>query len=313
MSDREAVATVVPVPQAVPAGTCLVKITMGSKFRFVGDITSAPDLPLSNYFHWSIEEIARSQFIITGELYRDMPAHFSGNATFLVMPFREGSSTATCQVLISNHNNPMATLSDVSPMNNFVSKTYTNMRPFGVKFTRFDAMAHGCAIDINWAIFDIDKSIRSYTVETSNDGFTFHAVKTIVSGGNNEGGCILDETGKKTLTVRVKAETLAGQFVYSNNVQVSSICSGGFEIGLYPNPVPKDITTLTIQAKAGIFNGKYSIRMTDVNGKELKKMDATFANQLTVNFSTGFIAAGSYIIAVTAEDGQTTGLKFVKQ
>ena len=300
--------------QLIPAGTCMVKITLGSKFRLVNDLTDVRDLPLSNYFRWSINETSRQeQFIITGELIRDMPARYSGSGAFTVMPYREGGSTATCQLMVTNHGSNTVTLSDMSPNNNFMAKSYSNARPLGIRFTRFDAKAHGCIIDINWAIFDVDKATRTYTVEVSEDGTNFQAVKTIVANGGNEGSYLLDAAGKKSLTIRVKAETPNGQYVYSNTSVVNNICTGGFEIGLFPNPVPKDVSEVTIQAKSGIFNGKYNIRITDATGKEVRVLNATYDNVVNVKLNTGFITSGSYFVAVTGEDGVTSGLMFVKQ
>lgn len=298
----------------IPAGTCQIKITLGTRFRLLTDLSIPDNLPLGNYFRWSVAEGDRAiQYIIVGELVRDLPARFSGLINFTLMPVREGNSTVTCQVLISNHNNPNTILSDMAPSNNFLSKTYTSLKPIGVKFTRFDAKAHGCTLDLNWAIFDEEKLTRRYIIETSDDGISFQTLKTITASALTNYNLLLDGLSKTAMTLRIKAETQSGQFVYSGNVYADNICNTRFEAGLYPNPVPPEVTEVSISAKAGIFNGKYSIAITDISGKELKRTEVTYVNQLQVKFNTGILKGGTYFISITGEDGQPYTLKMVKQ
>jgi hypothetical protein len=299
---------------AVPAGTCQVKITLGSKFRLVNDLSVPGNLPLSDYFHWSIIQADRAaQYIIIGDLYNDLPPRFAGTVSFTLMPNREGSSTATCQLLISNHNNTSTILSDMTPSNNFLSKAYSNIKPVGAKFTQLEAKPHGCILELNWTIFDEEKVTRNYVIESSDDGINFQPLKTVTATALASYNLLLEGFSKSSMTIRIKAETQDGRFVYSGNVYVANICNTRFEAALYPNPVPADITEVSLQARSGIFNGKYSIVLTDAGGKELKRTEATFVNQLQVKYNTGFIASGAYYITITGEDGQTSGLKMVKQ
>lgn len=298
----------------IPAGTCQIKITLGSRFRLLTDLSIPDNLPLGNYFRWSVTEGDRAvQYILVGELVRDLPARFSGLVGFTLMPMREGNSTITCQVLISNHNNPNTILSDMAPSNNILSKSYSSLKPIGVKFTRFDAKAHGCTVDLNWAIFDEEKLTRRYIIETSDDGISFQTLKTITASALTNYNLLLEGLSKSSMTLRIKAETQSGQFVYSGNVYTDNICNTKFEAGLYPNPVPTEISEVSILAKAGIFNGKYSIAITDVSGKELKRTDATYTNQLQVKFNTGILKGGTYFISITGEDGNVSTLKMIKQ
>lgn len=298
---------------AVPQGTCQVKITLGSKFRLATDLTSL-NLPLREYINWSMAPAPRgTQQIITGELYRDLPPRFSGQVRFSLMPFMEGGSTTTCQVLVSNHNNDRIILSDLTPGNNYLSAAYKNAKPIGIKFTQFDATARGCALELNWAVFDDEKLARKYSIEVSYDGINFQPARTVLSTGGNSYTILLEGLNRKEVTVRIKAETADGDFVYSGNVYKGNLCNGKFEIGLFPNPVATDVTEVMLQAKAGIFNGKYSIVMTDAMGKEVKRTEANYANQVQVSFKTGFITSGAYMLTVTGEDGVSTVVRFVKQ
>jgi hypothetical protein len=297
----------------VPAGSCKLKITLGSKFRLVNDLTTGLNLPLMDFFHWDLSSAPQAtQFIITGDLYGNLPPHYSGNVSFTLMPYKEGSSTVSCQILISNHNNPVMVLSDIAPYNNFVSKSYSNVKPLGIKFTRFDAAPHGCTLELNWEVFDEEKLTRRFIIETSDDGISFQPLKTITATGASSYTLLLEGLNKSSMTVRIKDETLQGQFVYSGILFASNICNGRFELGLLPNPLPSELTEVLIQAKAGIFNGKYSLVLRDAGGKELKRSDITCTNQLEVKFNTGFITSGNYFINVTGEDGLTRGLKLLK-
>jgi Secretion system C-terminal sorting domain len=298
----------------IPAGTCQIKITLGSRFRLLTDLSIPDNLPLGNYFNWSVTEGDRAvQYIIVGELVRDLPARFSGLVNFTLMPVREGNSTTTCQVLISNHNNPNTILSDMTPANNFLSTKYTSLKPIGVKFTRFDAKAHGCTLDLNWSIFDEEKITRRYIIESSDDGINFRTLKTITASTLSSYNLLVEGLSKTAVTLRIKAEMQSGQFVYSGNVYADNICNTRFEAGIYPNPVPAEVTDISIVARSGIFNGKYSISITDISGKELKRTDVTYINQLQVKLSTGLLKGGTYFVSITGEDDQPYTLKLVKQ
>lgn len=298
---------------AVPAGGMQVKITLGSKFQLATGLNQLPRLPLSEYFHWDIVAAPRnSQLIITGELIQDLPARFSNTIDFSMLPMREGSSTITCQVMISN-NNPHVILSDIAPGNNYISRTYTNIKASGMKFLQFAAQAHNCAVDMNWLIADADKQAKRFIIETSGDGVNFMPVKTIIASGGSSYSFMLDNVSSKNISVRVKAEVIGGGFVYSKPVLVANVCGGPkMEIILYPNPLTRDAQEITLTAKSGVFNGKYSLKLTDAAGKEISTKDATYNNQTEIKYNTGGITSGNYFITVVSEDGQSVSLPFVK-
>ena len=47
----------------IPAGTCQVKITLGTRFRLLTDLSVPDNLPLANYFRWSVTEGDRARNI----------------------------------------------------------------------------------------------------------------------------------------------------------------------------------------------------------------------------------------------------------
>ncbi|MEO7307846.1 MAG: T9SS type A sorting domain-containing protein, partial [Ferruginibacter sp.] len=148
--------------------------------------------------------------------------------------------------------------------------------------------------------------------ETSDNGVTFSPVQTIPAGSGIAYGHLLEKIVNQGLTVRIKAESVNGQYVYSDTKTASTTCNNNLEVFLYPNPVAAEITELTLRAKTGIFNGKYNIHITDVGGAEVKRLEATFSNQVQVKLQTGKLAAGIYLIVMTGEDGQQVSLKMVR-
>ncbi len=71
---------------------------------------------------------------------------------------------------------------------------------------------------------------------------------------------------------------------------------------MYPNPVPTEISEVSILAKAGIFNGKYSIAITDVSGKELQKTNIQPGSTIAY-LDTRTLYNGTYFIKfVTASE-----------
>jgi hypothetical protein len=297
---------------AVPEGTAMIKITLGTKFRMADDPNMVL-LPLNDYFNWTVTAPTHgAQQIITGVLYKELPANFSQQMSLNLIPWTAGNSTATCQLLINN-DNAVTVLSDLNPNNNALTQAYKNVKPTGIKFLQFSAWPHACSVDMNWSLFDESKMAKKFTIETSADGINYTAVKTIMATGAGSYNLLLEGINAKSVTVRVKVEAQDGSFVYSTPQLVSNLCSGRFEIGLFPNPVPRDVTELSIIARSGIFNGKYNFKIVDAAGKEIKVIEASYNNQVTVKVGTGMLPAGAYIVNVMGEDGNTVGLKFVKQ
>jgi Secretion system C-terminal sorting domain len=297
----------------VPAGSCRVMLTLGTKFKLANDLNSLQSLPLSNYFKWMLKQAPDSkQYILFGILYKDLPARFSGKVSFMLVPSKVGSSTVVCQLLVSNEKNPDNTLSDNNPNNNSTSLSYTNVKPLDIKFTQFAAKARSCMLDINWSILDNAKEAKQFVIETSEDGLTFVPVKTIIASGGTSYGYLLEKTANAAVTVRVKAETENGQYLYSEKIYNNNICNTGFDLSIYPNPVQAEITEVALQAKAGIFNGKYSIRLTNAAGNELKRTEETFKNQVQFKIKTGFLPAGTYFVTLIGEDEKPIVLKILK-
>jgi hypothetical protein len=296
---------------AIPVGTSKLKISLGM-LCFLADDLQGANAPLGDYFHWSVYTDAFKQTVVTGELYRDLPADFSGSALFSFMPSKAGKSIITCQYFISNHKNPDVILSDPNSMNNIISGSFTNVPQLTATFIDFKAKAKGCSLDLNWQVSDEDK-LTQFDVETSADGINFTKVNTVPVQGTKSYFTRLEDIKSSNLAVRIKAEANTGQSVYSSAVNVSNICNGRLELALYPNPVTGDITEVVVNTVEGIFNGTYVVRLLNADGKELNKKEVRLVNQGQLKYNTGFLPGGSYHLVITGEDGQAHSLKFIKQ
>ncbi|HEX2684414.1 MAG TPA: T9SS type A sorting domain-containing protein, partial [Ferruginibacter sp.] len=268
---------------------------------------------LRSYFNWVMKQSPTSkQYIITGTLHRDLPAKFAGKIAFMLMPNKAGTSTLVCQLLLSNDRNTSSVLSDQAPTNNYLSMSYTNVKPLDIKFIRFDAASKACMVDLNWAIYDETKQAKQFVVETSANGSTFTPVQTIPAGQAIAYSQVLDKLQSQDLAVRIKVEAANGQYIYSDEKSAKVNCSQATEIFLYPNPVSAEVAELTLRAKNGVFNGRYEIRITDASGAEVKKLEATYTNEAQVKLKTGKLAAGIYTLILTGEDGQPVTVKMVR-
>jgi Secretion system C-terminal sorting domain len=107
---------------ALPAGSCKIKIGLGSKLVLDPQF-NINNTALSNYFKWTVTENS-GQLQVTGDLIAVLPANVTDvNVAFKVKPSMEGQSTITANFLITNHNNN-AILSDQDGANNNASLAY---------------------------------------------------------------------------------------------------------------------------------------------------------------------------------------------
>jgi Secretion system C-terminal sorting domain len=102
--------------QAVPAGSCKVKIGLGSRL-VLDPAYNLNNTALGNYFSWSSATVD-GQLQITGDLVNPLPANVTAvNVSFKVKASDEGNSTITANFLITNHNTS-SILSDEDGANN---------------------------------------------------------------------------------------------------------------------------------------------------------------------------------------------------
>jgi hypothetical protein len=286
---------------ALPAGSCKIKIGLGSRlilnpgFNLSSTNTSA-------YFNWTAVEQG-GQVQLTGDLIAPLPANYTATGIFQVKGSILGSSTITINFLVTNHNTSEI-LSDENPNNNTSFLPYTVVNPIPVNFTGIHVKREGCSILVNFSA-ENEINVSHFETEASKDGIHFTTmVKTPATQRINYSSSFLltDAVKAPLLTVRIKSVDKDGRVQYTNIKTVKGTCDGKLAISLYPNPLPKQQTTVTIRADEGIFNGRLSVSLTDITGKLLGNKIISLNNARQFNYETGYLAAGQYLIKVQGDD-----------
>jgi len=93
---------------------------------------------------------------------------------------------------------------------------------------------------------------------------------------------------------------------------LSPVENGNLKLTVYPNPV-KDVKSVMIKVAQGNLNGKYSISLFDIGGKQLRTNELQLNSVPSFNYEIGNIASGTYLIKVLNTNGSETSLmKFEK-
>lgn len=301
--------------EALPAGSCKIKIGLGSKLM----LDPAYDLnntAMSSYFRWTAAANS-GQLQITGELVAPLPANVNDVVVaFKVKGTTIGKSTITANFLVTNHHTN-AIVSDEDGTNNtaFLHYTVTN-KPAPVSVTTIgDIVKQGCTMNVSFST-DQEINLNRYEVEVSKDGVAFEKVATVAAAGNLSYTTSFElptALQVQKLFVRVKGVMVTGRLLYSDTRNVSGVCKKGiFKLSLYPNPVSGS-SKVTISAAEGSFDGKYRLKMTDMAGKTVSVKDVSVGAVQNFVYEFGNIAAGKYLIQVTDAQNAVLGvLQFEK-
>lgn len=296
--------------QSLPAGTCKIKIGLGSKLVLDPsyDLNSGA---MSNYFNWA-SAMNSGQLQITGELVAALPADVTEVEVALkVKGAAMGKSTITANFLVTNHNN-LTVVSDEDGTNNaaFLPYTVTN-KPAPVSVTTInDITKEGCSLNVSFST-DLEINLDRYEIEASKDGSAFEKVSAVTAIGNLSYTSLFElpvVLQVQKLSVRIKTIMKNGRVLYSEIKNVNGVCKvKPVKLTLYPNPASA-ISHVTIAASEGSFNGKYKLRMTDMAGKTVLMKDITLNGTQNFLFEFGNIAAGKYLIQVSDSENVKLGL-----
>lgn len=301
--------------QVLPAGSCKIKIGFGSKLTLDStfDLNSAA---MSNYFKWTAA-MNSGQLQINGELIAPLPANVDDvTVAFKVKGTVIGKSTITANFLVTNHNTN-AIVSDEDGTNNaaYLPYTVTNKPAPASVTTINDVVKEGCLINVS---FSSDKEINlvRYDVEVSKDGAAYEKVATLSATGNLAYASAFELPASlqvDQLLVRIKSVERNGRLAYSAAKNVSGICKQlPLKLAIYPNPAHA-VTSVTIAASQGNFDGKYKVKMLDMAGKTVMMKEVTLSAVQQFALQLGNIAAGKYLVQVsTQENVQLAVLKFEK-
>jgi Secretion system C-terminal sorting domain len=301
--------------QALPAGSCKIKIGLGSKLVLdpAYDLNSAA---LNSYFRWTAAENS-GQVQVTGELIAPLPANVNDvDVSFKVKGAGLGHSTITANFLISNHNT-VSIVSDEDGTNNASYLAYTvTDKPAPVSVTTInEVVKEGCEVKVS---FGSDKEINlsRYELEASKDGVSFEKVATVTAAGNlsyTSSFALPVNLQVQQLSVRIKAVETTGRASFTAIKVVNGLCIAlPIKLSLFPNPASL-VSSVTISATQGVFEGKYKVKVMDMAGKTVSSRDYTLNGVQQFKLPLGNIAAGKYLVQVsTLENVQLGLLKFEK-
>lgn len=294
------------VINALPAGTCKVKIGLGSKL-IINPAFNFNTVNTSSYFTWTAVS-SGGQVQITGDLTTELPANFTDTATFDIKGIVLGNSTITTNFLVTNHNTNVI-LSDENGANNIASIAYTIINANGgalpVTFTNIFTEHKDCSLKV---YFDIENetNVNRYELEVSKDFNAFEKIST-VQANNLKRYTFNSFTVPKiyqvpVLLARVKSIDMDGTFQYSEIKKVSAVCDSKNELSLYPNPIPKNSNSFYIQKDNGVFNGNYIISIVDITGKLIETKEIRLNNVIRFTYDMVTVSAGQYLVKLFKKD-----------
>ncbi len=154
-----------------------------------------------------------------------------------------------------------------------------------------------------------------YAIERSIDGASFKGMGNVSALGNSTIRQLYNYTDNNAaklnadiLYYRLKMVDKDGRFAYSNTIKIK-LADASTSLSVYPNPVRSKAAI----AFSAAIAGKYSVDVTDLNGKLIRRLhgvSAIGANNVVVDVSG--LAGGTYLITVT-NNGNKESLKMVKQ
>jgi len=299
--------------QALPAGSCKIKIGFGSKLVLdpAYDLNTAA---MNSYFKWTAA-MNSGQLQVTGELIAPLPANVTDvDVALKVKGTVVGKSTITANFLITNHNT-RTVLSDENGANNssFLQYTVTNRQAPVSVTTITDIVKEGCAINVSFAT-DREINLARYDVEVSKDGVAFEKVASLNAAGNlsyNASFELPATLQTERMAVRIKAVERNGRLIYSAAKNTNGLCKAlSLKLSVYPNPA-SGVDKVMIATAQGVFNGKYKVKMMDMSGKTVLAKDLTLAGVQNFPLELGSIAGGKYLVQLTTVDNVQLGvLKF---
>ena len=290
------------VVNALPAGSCKLKIGLGSKMALDPGFDLAT-VNTSNYFQWT-SVFEGGQVQITGNLIASLPANFLDTVSFNVKGSALGNSTITVNFLVTNHNTTTF-LSDENGANNNTSLGYTIIErvggPVPVTFTKVITTKEACNVNINFST-ENEINVDRFEIEVSKDAVVFERLGMLATHNSrnyNFAFAITDNLKASQLFVRIKSVDKDAHFQYSQTRNVSGSCDDkDASVILFPNPANYDTRQFTIRAQEGLFNGIYTVSVADMTGKIMNRKIMNLVNASQFAYDAGVLASGQYIVNI---------------
>ncbi len=151
--------------------------------------------------------------------------------------------------------------------------------PLPLKLISFSGKVTDKKILLDWFVAE-ETNMKGYAIERSIDGETFLPIEFVASTNNQSGNKNYSYTDypftNGIIYYRLKEVNTDGNFSYSNVIALKVTDIGFIEV--FPNPVKEELSIPNSVLK----EGKYTVRINDVIGKEIIRKEVQFGmNQTT--------------------------------
>ncbi|MFZ1801136.1 MAG: T9SS type A sorting domain-containing protein [Chitinophagaceae bacterium] len=180
---------------------------------------------------------------------------------------------------------------------------YNGDNVLAANFKEVKATQTNDAITITWQTLN-ESGTKSFTVERSNNANDYAGINTVPAKGVASSYSYTDKNPLSgTNYYRIRENAANGTNTFSPVVKV--VFNDNGIISLYPNPAKNTVTVKGLNK-----NTIATIRITDMNGREISKQNFTQSNIATLNIRA--LAQGSYFVLVE-QNGKVTKLRIVKE
>ena len=204
-------------------------------------------------------------------------------------------------------------VTSVAPTNNysqaerrFTLGSFSKFNALPVKLLYFTAIADGNKVRLNWEVANEQETVK-YEIEKSLTATNFNKIGTVISRQLSQSAYI-DYDNSPALGwnyYRLKIFDKSGSFTYSP-VRPVKFEKGLEQVNLFPVPAS---TILNIQLPSSYVN-KVQLQVFGVDGKFIALLKPS-SNMVVLNVQP--LAAATYFLIVTKEDGSKETYRFVKQ
>ena len=180
---------------------------------------------------------------------------------------------------------------------------YFNDNVLAANFKEVKATQNNEAIIITWQTLN-ESGTKSFTVERSSNANEYAGINSVPAKGVASNYSYTDKNPLSgTSYYRIRENAANGTNTFSPVVKV--VFNDNGIISLYPNPAKNTVTIKGLNKSITA-----TIRITDMNGREISKQNFTQSSSATLNIRA--LAQGSYFVLVE-ENGKVTKLRIVKE
>ena len=192
---------------------------------------------------------------------------------------------------------------DTYENNQILLARYNGDNVLAANFKEVKATQTNDAITITWQTLN-ESGTKSFTVERSNNANDYVGMNTVPAKGVASNYSYTDKNPLSGISYyRIRENAVNGTNTFSPVVKV--VFNDNGVISLYPNPAKNTVTIKGLNKSITA-----TIRITDMNGREISKQTFTQISSATLNIRA--LAQGSYFVLVE-ENGKVTKLRMIKE